>query len=271
MKLVTELYKTHLETGEITTDIANRVGIRPATLYYAFKRLGPVTRGFDKTKLNWSKLFPIMTPEAAYIYGLWWADGCNTGKKLTIKLHKEDVELLRKIQQYLECNKVYEDGNAFKLILHPGRLVHIDLNWFPRRKSYTTNILPALASELYPHFIRGYFDGDGCVSIRKSRPNQALIYICSVDKKALEDIQYILQQADILTRIYCETRNHLGFQDMYTIRFGTHYDRLRFFDYLYSGANFKMQRKFLKYENYVNTVLSSGISIRSRDSVTHSS
>jgi hypothetical protein len=240
-------------------------------LYYAFKRLGPVTRGFEKPLLNWKKLFPVITPEAAYIYGLWWADGCNTGDKLTIKLHNEDVDLLTAIQQYLECNKVYKDGQAYKLIIHPGRLITIDLNWFPRRKSYTVNMLPALNPELYSHFIRGYFDGDGCISIRKSRPNQALIYICSVDKKVLEEVQIVLQQADIITRIYCETRDHQGFQDMYTLRVGTHYDRLKFFDYLYKDANFKMQRKFLKYENYVNTVLSSGISIRSRASVTHSS
>lgn len=262
MEKVKELYKIHLETGEVTTDIALRHNLKPASLYYAFKRLGPVTRGFEKPKLNWSKLFPVITAEAAYIYGLWWADGCNTGDKLTIKLHKDDVELLNSIQYYLECNKVYKDGNAFKLIVHPGRLIHIDINWFPRRKSYTVNILPALNPELYRHFIRGYFDGDGSIGIRKHRPNQVQLYICNVDKQMLESIQKILLSEGINTRLYCEPRGHLGFQDMHTIRVGTHLDRINFFNYIYTDAKFKMQRKFLKYESYVNTVLNSGITIR---------
>lgn len=259
MILVENLYNLHLK-GVMTSDLAREHSIRPATLYYAFKRLGPVERGFKSPILDWNKIFPILTPEAAYIYGLWYADGCNTGKKLTIKLHEQDLDLLQAIQKYLCCNSVYKDGSAYKLILHPGRKQEIPIDWFPRRKSYSYNVLHQIPTELYSHFIRGYFDGDGCISVRKARPKQILVYICSVDEKFLINIQNILKSFDIETRIYKEDRAKLGFQNMFTLRVGTHTDRLKFYNFIYKNVNFKMQRKFLKYELYANTVLNSKIS-----------
>lgn len=269
--LLNQLYQAHLN-GAMVSDLARANSIRPATLYYALIKIGPIRRGFKAPKGDLSKVFPILSKEAAYIYGLWCADGCRTEKKWSIKLHSEDEYLLEIIKSFLGANELYKDGlqKSRNLIIDIGN-EELDFEWFPIRKTINGVLFPVLPEELYSHFIRGYFDGDGSIALRKYRPNQVQLYWCSVDSEFLKRIAAILHSQQVYTAPYTEVRQY-PYRDMHTIRVGEHQSRFKLFDWMYQDkGDFYMRRKFDKFENYVNTVLSSGISIRSRDSVTHSS
>lgn len=257
--LIFDLYVKHTVDGDMISDLSRGNNIRPATLYYAFKRLGPTDRGFRRTKGEWGKLWPVNTPEAAYFYGLWCADGCRTGKdrrQLQIKLHKDDADILYKLAEYMSCNEPYLDGNAYKIIFNPGRDAYIDDVWFPSHKTEASVMFPSLDPHLYSHFVRGYFDGDGSIAKRSARPKQRQVYICSIDREFMEDLKDCLESFGIDSKLYTEDRHHLRHQTMYTVRMSTHESRLKFFTFIYQDkCEFYIKRKYDLYCEYANTVL----------------
>jgi hypothetical protein len=118
----------------------------------------------------------------AYLLGFHVADGCvfkhsekSIGFKIT--LQARDVEIVK-----LFRDSIYPDGNIY---ISPARkdgwktnetcsfkvvctelCQHILNHGYPFRKTYHELHLPQIDNSLMPHFIRGYFDGNG--SIRKS-------------------------------------------------------------------------------------------------------
>lgn len=117
-------------------------------------------------------------------------------------------------------------------------------------------MFPELLPELYPHFIRGYFDGNGSISRRTSRPNQIALYWCSSDKRFLEGMRDELAKNQIETYILTEPRDKMGYKDMHTLRIGKAAELVKLYEYLYKDAGkFKMLRKSSIFEVYVNTVL----------------
>lgn len=100
-----------------------------------------------------------------------------------------------------------------------------------------------LNRDLYPHFIRGYFDGDGSISKEKYKYNMSIIStesFCSyVQKILLEDLgieshMYISRSEEKSTRTLMITRKHLN---------------KIFFDWLYRDANLYLQRKYNIYKS----------------------
>lgn len=249
--LLGNLYEAHTK-GRVISDLARENDMRPATLYYALKRLGPITRGWKNAVGDSYKLWPILTREAAYIYGLWSADGHMNNDAVHIKLHKADRYLLEYIKEFLGANNLYPDADSFRLVLHQGRYT-LPSTAFPYRKTEVGVPIPALSDDLYRHYVRGYFDGDGSVCRRKSRPNQIQLYWCSPDR------EFLVALADLLpvsSRIYTEGRAHLGYRDMHTLRVLRQADQILLFEWMYhESEDFKMLRKYNFFASYVNTVL----------------
>lgn len=110
----------------------------------------------------------IDTEIKSYMLGFIYADGCNTGRGLTISLNKKDRIILELLIQELESNlSIKEKKNNIDVLSIFNRQISSDLNkWGAvQQKCFKLNKLPNIAKELIPHFIRGYFDGDGCLSI----------------------------------------------------------------------------------------------------------
>ena len=118
----------------------------------------------------------IDTPEKAYILGLLYADGCNDKKynRITLALQMEDTYLLEEIRKLFKSNKeLYFKDNSKKkntkdtktLVLVSEHLCQVlnDHGMVPE-KSLILEWPTWLREDLYSHFIRGYFDGDGSIS-----------------------------------------------------------------------------------------------------------
>jgi intein/homing endonuclease len=124
--------------------------------------------------------FKTWTPEMAYVLGFFAADGnmCihkNGGKY--IEFTSCDKEILIKIRKSLESNhKIstrFRDTKSYRIQLGSKEIYEdlLKLGMVPT-KSFTLKF-PFVPEQHRRDFIRGYFDGDGCVSIgkywRKSR------------------------------------------------------------------------------------------------------
>lgn len=122
----------------------------------------------------------IDTEEKAYILGFLYADGCNTYDKskckyiISIAQLEQDIDILNKILFSLHSNyKLYKivqsENNKIKYKVEiASKRMSLDLikvGCSPR-KTFTITFPDEnlyFKKNLYPHFIRGYFDGDGCI------------------------------------------------------------------------------------------------------------
>lgn len=110
----------------------------------------------------------IDTPEKAYILGYLYADGCvpTKGSGIRILLHQQDREILERFRKAFEhpqplCQ--YQDRFViFRVNSIYMRKVVAKWGLVPRKGPLIRfpNFLPF---ELVSHFVRGYFDGDGCI------------------------------------------------------------------------------------------------------------
>lgn len=116
----------------------------------------------------------IDTEEKAYALGFIYADGCNdptprTGR-LTIGQMECDVDILIKIKQCMKStyplsNRITYNGKKMYIFhLHAKSLTEqLNKLGVVQNKSLVLKFPSFISDELMPHFIRGYFDGDGSI------------------------------------------------------------------------------------------------------------
>lgn len=124
----------------------------------------------------------IDTEAKAYVLGFFFADGCNHDLSdlddgynhqnvISFTQLEQDKDILDQIRSAMECNRPYKEivqksnGNKkFTLAIVSNKLSSAlsKIGGTPR-KSLTLEFPKFISRELMPHFIRGYFDGDGSV------------------------------------------------------------------------------------------------------------
>ena len=112
--------------------------------------------------------------------------------------------------------------------------------------------MPSIPQRVLGHFVRGYFDGDGCVSLYRTKGARGKLIVrklsvifTSGSKAFLEDLLRTLQQELPLrqTRVY---NGHRSFQ----LRFATH-DSIALYWFLYHDAKcLALPRKKKIFEHY---------------------
>lgn len=134
---------------------------------------------YRKYHYNNNYFSKIDSKDKAYFLGLLYADGnvylaekCKKRRnRVQITLINEDSYILQSLLDHIRSNsKMYIDKGLYsKVILDSKQLTHdlISLGCIPNKslilKFPTEDQLP---KNLQNHFIRGYFDGDGCISLR---------------------------------------------------------------------------------------------------------
>jgi hypothetical protein len=112
------------------------------------------------------------TEECYYFLGFIFADGClqNNGE-ICININVKDEEILNKFKKYLQIEKplsYYKKTNSCRLSFGNKRIVKNLMSFgLTPRKSLTIKFPNNIPQNMIRHFMRGYFDGDGCVSIKK--------------------------------------------------------------------------------------------------------
>jgi len=164
--------------GKTTKEAANYFGVSTQTI----KRRGwnKLPNPFPKPKYTTDKSYfeNINTKDKAYILGFICADGCiYENGLLRIEVKTQDDYILSFIRDRISPNnkikkrtrkrkvKGYEwTSNTSTLSIKSKSFVK-DLQFVEvvPNKTYKEVSVPILPQQMYPHFIRGYFDGDGCI------------------------------------------------------------------------------------------------------------
>ena len=110
----------------------------------------------------------------SYIFGLIMSDGCLSydahSKRYRITISSNDLYILESIKEYCGISrKIYENKGGYSLIYISQEAIDFLSEYgLEERKSLTSKFYD-LGDEFMPHFIRGYFDGDGSIATRHTK------------------------------------------------------------------------------------------------------
>lgn len=143
----------------------------------------PLEKGYVSSKRLVRQNFfeNIQTEIQAYLLGFYVADGSLNRKRGTIrvKVTETDKAIVDLFAKYISPDARNVINDSFDMIGASGKEIHVknsaqvditskilsnslDKLGYGERKTYSDLHLPDLSPELLKHFIRGYFDGDGC-------------------------------------------------------------------------------------------------------------
>ena len=194
--------------------------------------------------------FKTWSHNMAYLFGFWCADGCiYSGKMFDITIHKKDKYLIKKFAEELDYEGPiydYVDRQAcrlnFSCVVIYRDLIELGGS---EAKSMTLKF-PYVPEEYLSDFIRGYFDGDGCVMLLKgNRFNTA--FTCG-SKEFLDILLKKLKE-------YAQIEGGSYDPSSYSLRFGKK-DSIKLGSFMYkNNPELFLERKknkflkFLKEEN----------------------
>ena len=215
-----------------------------------------LTNSYKKDELYFNN---IDTRSKAYILGFTLADGnIMEDGTLRYELHKRDVEILEFIKSEVSPDsklkninrernfKGYSwESNTINLTIKCKRFYY-DLDHFgiSNNKTYKKQFLPLIHWRLIPHFIRGYFDGDGSVWLQ-SKTQLPRINFTGEHNFLLEVADY-LEYIKIFSKLY--KVSPIKNQNNSCLTIYKKQDVKSFYDYIYKDG-FYLNRKKEKF-NY---------------------
>lgn len=228
----------------------------------------------------------IDTEFKAYILGFIYADGClishtTYGNKpraprLSLSIQIGDEEIIDKfsmeikgkpgIIRYTPAQKRANE-QAQKIVNVSSEQIYKDLTALGcyAQKTIVGMKFPSIDSSLIPHFIRGFFDGDGCVTVDFPKNN----YVSRVTGKVLRERKPIRGRLtftstdktflDTLVK-YLPITGHAFTQKMrsrvvYNLKIERQKDVLATLSYMYKNCTVGLNRKIEK----MNTLISSQV------------
>lgn len=268
---IISLYKSGISCKQI----AKEVGSYPKAVSTVLKennitiKKGPEYLRQNERDENY--FHKIDTPDKAYFLGLLYADGNIYLKRnrVQITLWNEDVYILEKMANAIKyTGKMYIDRIKYtKLIIDSKIMVNdlINKGCIPNKslilKFPTEEQVPA---ELQRHFIRGYFDGDGCISTSRKQLNKISVRrgAISYNKQHLScnitsTKEFINSLSEILNNNYIYTGEFIKRYPKKELSAGTCYisraaDIEKFYKYIYEDCNdIYLLRKKDKFEEII--------------------
>jgi hypothetical protein len=248
---------TFYNNNKSIEDISNIIHIPPTQIWRvlkinniaATKQYNYVDK-YNKYKVN-EYFDNIDTPNKAYFLGLLYADG-NINRKLnhiTLKLKASDVKILEDIKVAFEIrSKLYfsktknpnaDDQYTLKIVNKKIKDNFIKHGVIPR-KTWKLKFPFWLSEPLRSHFVRGYFDGDGCLYIDYKR-SSASISICGTYEMC-SDLEFLLKNSIGLNSQISSDKN------IFRIRIRRYSDVVTFCNWMYSNADLLLKRKYDKFQ-----------------------
>lgn len=149
---------------------------------------------------NESYFEKIDTEDKAYFLGFLYADGSLINDpikkryKIYLKLHTKDIHILYSFIKCIDGDmKPWKHGQRnISQVALSGRKIVADLERIGLHPNKTFTIkYPIIDQDLERHFIRGYFDGDGCIRVKKDKKHES----------KYGDLRFVSGSIDMLNKI----------------------------------------------------------------------
>lgn len=203
----------------------------------------------DRTTLD-----VIDTQDKAYVLGLLIADG-SISNKGSIKIEVKDKELCEYVKQVFKSKapvkkhtRIRPQFKNSKQVSYVFSVVSIEFlkpasQWglIPNKTHSETLCIPRIPKELKPHFIRGYFDGDGSVF---NIPSGKMVGFTG-NKSMMYSVKEYLNNLNIACNPKVKQDGSTGSWKFY---FGAKKDVKLFYDLIYKDATMWLNRKKDKFK-----------------------
>lgn len=250
-----EQFAQYYNAGHSIKNVATYFGIKYREalhylIYYGYYT--PTRKNGSRINLcqNHSFFRDIDSKDKAYFLGLLMSDGYIQSnlynKEIGIALKESDKYILDKLNSYISPNKTvskYKASYKWKVI-SPEMYNDLTQYGITENKSHTEFIYPNIPKEYDRDFIRGYFDGDGCISIKST--GYSVISFCSNSITFLKSLSSVLLSYGIQTRpIYSSDKNRKSM--FHTLYISGGINKTLFKKFLYDEAETFLIRKYEKF------------------------
>lgn len=260
MALLKKAYRMYTQEDMTITKIAEVLNVNRKTLSKDLKKAFDLqVRQDGKKRLNDNFFDEINNPENAYWLGYFYADGCNSENRNDIEFtqqaaDKERVYALKAAlgsshkvmvkNVYLEdTGKTYEE---YRLTFKSKKMSHDLEKWgCVPNKTYEAAFPGFIDDKLMPHFIRGYFDGDGCITNINRR---GTVRFTCASKKYVDGLHNFFSEIGITSTV-----RKVDNKENWEIYFSSNEKLNRFYKYIYDDTDesIRMKRKYDKYTTYL--------------------
>ena len=248
-----------------------KFGITPSRFRVYMKRISKHIKGrgiVGSLCTNHNYFRDIDTEDKAYLLGFFSADGHLEfkGNSYCIKIGVQikDSHILSLYNKFL-CSGKATIRVVKNLSMAEISIGSLDLGkqlrelGFDNNKTYNWKSLPIIPTEMYPHFIRGFFDGDGSIMVdrriegkRLNGYNKKFNIVC-FNKSILEEIAVImnLSNYDLLKREPTATSvkgHYANFKTCWYLECNSTEELVKIHKFLYTNAKYFFKRKKDKFD-----------------------
>lgn len=249
-------------------DLLDYLNVSERALSRVLKEAGINTKRINRYRVNEEFFQTIDNQEKAYILGLLYADGYVGDNHFNnIVLGMKDKDIIYKVANLLEYDGEIRLGNkgGFKnsgvnyILSISSEKMASDLRrlgLYPNKSTSMVEI-PQLDTELYRHFIRGYFDGDGSILHSKTTSYHT---VAGKKKKyeydkvnfcILGTDSFIMQIINILNLKYYSIRK-TKCNEIIEVRVCSNKEIKKLFKYFYDESTIYLERKFVKWQGFMS-------------------
>lgn len=201
--------------------------------------------------------------DKAYFLGFIAADGCLFDNKietqqniLRIGINKKDIYILENFKKYINSDKTISitRENEFATLSFTSNKLFDDINklGLHPNKTYGSSVVN-LDDKYMRHFIRGYFEGDGTISMRRTEPLNIDVAIYGFEKNMKQIIEY-LERYNIYTKFTPDKRKVCN-EIFGRILFTTKNNRYAFLRFIYDGCeDLYLKRKYELSKAFINLI-----------------
>lgn len=199
----------------------------------------------------------IDSEDKAYFLGLIYADGSLNDKLQTLQINlvESDSYILQKLVDKLYNNRELRTikpkqstHQVQKQINVTNKKLYEDLKNYglTQNKSYNGDWIDIklIPKNLVHHFIRGYFDGDGCIYVNK-KTKQRFVNITGT-RLFIEGLRKLLVEYMVIYKGHVQTCNNCSVLSS-TLSFGGNKQVNKFKEFLYKEAKTFLIRKNMKF------------------------
>ena len=250
--------------NQILNDYDNKISIRKISKKYNIDRIDislllkqhDIEISKRKVLLDENYFEIIDTEEKAYWLGFLYADGNVSKINIELTLKYDDISHLEKFKKAIKTNAEITDGyrncdistnpnrqhHYARLVITSTKMTNDLINLGCISNKSLTLTFPTeqqVPSHLIIHFIRGYFDGDGCIYIDKSKTPSFLFQVSGTYDMLINIKKYFDIKANV---------RKIG--NYYDLRCKGNIKATNIFNTIYENANIYLQRKYDIYKNF---------------------
>jgi hypothetical protein len=224
--------------------------------YYNLLKLNNVERKNKVVRYNFDEDYfeSIDTEDKAYFLGFIVADGSVNSISNVIQITQKEPDILYEFKKYIK----YEGDliksktrDVFDIKISSSKMKSdlLKLGISPNKTMSVS--YPLIPENLQSHFMRGVFDGDGCISIhhdRRDNSDRGQVNICS------GSFDFIKEYVDNMVK-YCGVKKNNIRQPKgtyYVIDWGGLSDVESVYEFLYKEANIFLKRKKETYDKVMS-------------------